>query len=303
MSSADAKDLLSPEELSALLTELKSAGDDDGPFAESAAARLAPLARVLNEFAEDQSRSLSTLHQRSIELQLLDFDELSMKEFGALLLPVDRVLELKLQPGDHTLYLLLGRSFVYGWLALAFGAKPESPMLPVPNRDYTRIEERFLRRAASDLMQQLQFTWSLRSPVEIEAVDLVEVQSLPVDPRKWAMASFDITGLGDICRCRLLLPQELYVQETQDEEKDSERQDVSRALQGAVLEMRVRVGAEAGFSDVPLRQVADLKVGDVLPLEPSDARGLVVCIEETPKYVGERGSLGGRLAVQLIESL
>ena len=303
MSRAEAKDLLSQEELSALLDELRNADSEQASFADTAALRLAPLSRILGEFAEDQSRALSTLHQRSIEFDMLEFDEINLTEFSALLLPTDRVLELKIQPGGHVMYLLLGRSFVYGWLALAFGAKPDSPMLPVPNRDYTRIEERFLRRAASDLVQQLETTWSMRSPVQIERCDLLEAQGLPPDTKKWAVASFDVTGLGDLCRCRLAIPQDLYGSENTDDEAEPRQQELAHALQGEVLEMRVRIRAEAGYSNVPLGKMAELKVGDVLPLEPSDARGLVVRIEDTAKYVGERGSLGGRLAVQLIESL
>ncbi|MDJ0789986.1 MAG: FliM/FliN family flagellar motor switch protein [Myxococcota bacterium] len=303
MAEAEARNLLSKEELAALLDELRADSPARAAFGESTAARFVPLARILGEFAEDQSRALSTLHQRAILLSLIDVEEVTMREFGAILLPTDRVLELWMEPGDHRLLLLMGRSFVYGWLALAFGAKPDSPMMAVPERPYTRIEERFLRRAAGDLVQQLQTTWSFRSQVTIRPGDLLEPASFMAGTERWGMASFDVTGLSDLCRLRLLVPQALYGSDSADEASGEERAEVASALQRAVLDMQVRIRAEAGFAQVPLRQVAELQVGDVIPLEPSDVRGLVVRVEDEAKYVGERGTVGGRLAVQLIDSL
>ncbi len=305
MSETEPRSLLSREELQALLTELRSEAGERGRPSEGDGPRLGRWARLLGEFAEDQSRALSTLHQRSIELELIEMEELDLREFAAMLLPTDLVAELELQPGDHRLYLLLGRSLVYAWLALAFGARADTPSLPVPARPYSRIEERFLRRAAGDLVRQLQTTWSFRSAVTIRVVDLLEPGSLEPEPAPFAMASFDVTGLGDPCRLRILLPSGLYAVEKERESRDvvERRQHLASGLERAVLEVAVRVRAEAGYADLPLRRVAGLQVGDLLPLEPSDPRGLVVRIEEEPKYVAERGSVGGRLAIQLIESL
>jgi flagellar motor switch protein FliM len=67
--------------------------------------------------------------------------------------------------------------------------------------------------------------------------------------------------------------------------------------------MPVAVRVEAGHAEVPLQQVAALQVGDVIPLERSDSRGLLVRVEEEPKYVAVRGAVGARLAVQLVKSL
>lgn len=303
MAEAEARNLLSKEELAALLDELRAESPARAPFGESTAARFVPLARILGDFAEDQSRALSTLHQRAILLSLIDIEEVTMREFGSILLPTDRVLELWMEPGDHRLLMLMGRSFVYGWLALAFGAKPELPMMAVPERPYTRIEERFLRRAAGDLVQQIQATWSFRSEVKIRPGDLLEPASLLAGAGRFGMASFDVTGLGDMCRLRLLVPQGLYGSDSADETSGEERAEVASALQDAVLDMQVQIRAEAGFAQVPLRQVAELQVGDVIPLEPSDARGLVIRVEDEAKYVAERGVVGGRLAAQLIDSL
>jgi flagellar motor switch protein FliM len=55
--------------------------------------------------------------------------------------------------------------------------------------------------------------------------------------------------------------------------------------------------------ELPLRRLASLQVGDLLPLEAADGEGLVVRVENEPKFRAERGSVGKRLAVQLLERL
>ncbi len=303
MSEAEARELLSREELAALLQELREDRGSARSFPDSSSGRLAPVSRLLGEFADQQSRALSTLHQRSIDLTLLDVAEVAMREFQATLLPVDRVIELELEPGGHRLYLLLGRSFLFAWLALAFGAKESTPVVSVPERHYTRIEERFMRRAAAELVRHLEATWSFRSPVQIRIVALVDPESLPPASSKWALASFDARGLGDLCRLRLLVDPGLYAAESESTADQGERAELAVAVQQEVLEMPVRVRIEAGYAQVPLQQVANLQVGDVIPLERADRRGLVVRIEDEAKYLAVRGAVGARLAVQLVESL
>ncbi|MCP3983660.1 MAG: hypothetical protein GY723_04685 [bacterium] len=306
MSEADTKELLSREELAALLDELRAGSGAANAFPETSNGRLVPLIRLLGEFADSQSRALSTLHQRSIVLKVLDVDELAMREFTATLLPVDRVIELRLDPGGHCIYLLLGRSFLFAWLALAFGAKESTPVITVPERHFTRIEERFMRRAAAELVRHLETAWSSRSSVEIRVVDLLEPEFMPQASSKWALASFDVEGLGDLCRLRVLVDYGLYAADAEEAEApvdDVERAGITQGIHREVLEMPVSVRVEAGFAEVALRRVAALQVGDVIPLERSDSRGLLVRIEEEPKYVAVRGAVGAQLAVQLVESL
>lgn len=302
MPEAESRDLLSREELAALLQELQTDRPSTVPFPETASARLIPLARILGEFSEDHSRAMSTLHQRKINLSLLEVVEMTMRDFAALLLPTDRLLCLRMEPEGHDLYMLLGRPFVFGWMALAFGAKESTPIVPVVERHYTRIEERFLRRAGGELVRQLETVWSFRSPVKIEVTDLIEPESLRIEPQKWAMASFDMLGLGDLCRLRLLVPPGLFGAEV-EEEDDADRERVFSSMRAEVLEMKVKVRVEAGHAQLALLKVAQLKVGDLIPLEPAESRGLVVFIEDEAKYVAVPGRVGKRLAVQLAETL
>ncbi len=115
------------------------------------------------------------------------------------------------------------------------------------------------------------------------------------------MASFDVTGLADLCRMRLVLPEGLL--ERNSDAATEERISAWSPVRERMLGMPLRLRVEAGNLELPLRQLASLQVGDVLPLETADAEGLVVRVENEPKFRAERGSVGQRLAVQLLERL
>ncbi len=297
--------ILSREELDAILegaAESRAAGRG-APFrADRNALQTSALASALREFAEEQGRALSTVHQRSLEFSLMSWDPLGLSEFADSLLPEDRVVLLELEPERALGCLLLGRPLLFGWMTLAFGAPATLPRFPIPQRAYTRIEGRFLLRAAGELADQLESTLSRRRPLTVRVAEVVEPRLLPrQSSERFRMASFDVSGLGDVCRLRLVLPEGLL-----DRDSDAaaaERASAWSPVRERMLKMPLRLCIEAGNVELPLSRLASLQVGDVLPLEAADAEGLVVRVESEPKFRAERGSVGQRLAVQLLERL
>jgi flagellar motor switch protein FliM len=306
MSEAEREEgILSREELEAILesvAESKSPARGTPYRADRDALQTSALVRALREFAEEQGRALSTVHQRSLEFKLMSWEPLGLADFADSLLSDDRVVLLELEPGRALGCLLLGRPLFFGWMTLAFGAPAGLPRLQIPERPYTRIEGRFLLRAAHELAAQLESTLGRRRPLTVRVVEVVEPRLLPRQPsERFRMASFEVSGLGDVCRLRLLLPEGLL-------EKDSDAVGAEPAsawspVRERMLRMPLRLRVEAGNIEMSLRELATLRVGDVLPFENADAEGLVVCVEDEPKFRAERGSVGRRLAVQLLDRL
>jgi len=298
-------ELLSREELDALLASVVESGAGEGavpPFRETPSARLAAVSRIVAEYAEEHARSLSALHQRSIEVVPMGLQELTLREFAGSLLPVDRVVVGQLRPGGHGIHIAVGRSLLYAWLGLAFGAPPGLPRTPLPERPYTRIEERFLLRAARDVAQQLASALRQRGPAEIDDLSIAEPEMLPGEGLdRHLVASFDVRGLEDLCRLRLALPAQAM--ELPGPALAAGRPHGPSPLEGPLLDTQVTVRVEAGVVSLPLGRVANLRVGDVLPLERTDPRGLLVRIEDEARFRAVRGAVGGRLAVQLVDRL
>jgi flagellar motor switch protein FliM len=298
--------VLSREELDAILTtvrEARESGQGARPFRigrDRDVPRATPVMRMVGEFAEEWGRVLSTLYQRAVRLELLSAEPLSLRELRDVMLPTDRVASLELRPGAGPVHLLLGRTLLFGWLSLAFGSRTAGPG-PLLERPYTRIEERFLKRAALEIARQLAVSLRLPGLPSEPAVELFEPDMLPeAGGRKHLVLSFELTGFDDVCRLRIALPDGLAGGQTASVERPHRP---GTSLEAPMLDMPVRVRVEAGQVSLSLRRLAELKVGDVLPLEAADTKGLVVRIEDEAKFRAVRGTVGHRLAVQLTDRL
>jgi flagellar motor switch protein FliM len=76
---------------------------------------------------------------------------------------------------------------------------------------------------------------------------------------------------------------------------------VSRAWNPCFDEVRIPVTAAWHGLEIAAREVLDLKVGDVLPLNPASARQIEVCLGGHAKFQGRPGLVAGHWAIELTE--
>jgi flagellar motor switch protein FliM len=307
VSEADpARAVLSREELEAILAGVEERRRVDQEAERGSAAfrphavAPSPLTRRLEAFASEQGRAISALYQHTLRFALLRCEPATLRDLADLLLPSDRVAVTELRPGAPPALIAMGRSLLFAWLTLAFGSRPGTPVGGVPTRPYTRIEERFLRRAAAELARSLAAALDL-SPPEPTAVMLLDPGALPGDPAApHVVASFEVHGFRDVCRLRVVLPEALL----RGGAAEAPRAAPPDAAFGAsLLEMPVRVRVEAGVVELPLERVARLRVGDVLALEPAAHGEFLVHIEDQPRFRAVQGTVDRRVAVQITERL
>jgi flagellar motor switch protein FliM len=302
--SDSAQTLLSREEIDAVLAAVAASGADDARVRREAGATEAPrfvwspLARALRELGESTGRSLSTRFQRSVSLSMIDLRSLPADDFAAALLSSDAPALLRFTPSGAVGAVLVGRTLFYGWLTLGFGGELGKNPLYVPARRYTQIERRQMQRAAAELVARLPRALAPLVATELEIGALVEPELLAAEvaPRLW-VASYEATGFGELGRLRLALPDALFSR-VRDERPASR---ASAALAERLREMPVKLSAEIGTAELPLRQIRDLCVGDVLPLKTSAQSSVLVRVEGQPKFRAVRGQLGQQLAVRITE--
>ena len=317
MSESAGPTLLSREELDALLASAaegalreEQARRSSRPFAgqgegRARPGRLAALARSLEEFAEEQGRTLSTQHQIAITFEATGWEEVSLSEFGATLLETDLVASVQLTPEGGPIgrgYLLVGRGLLFGWMCLASGSRSGSPGA-IPTRPYSRIEERFLARVAKELLGQLERRWRERHPVAASLQGLEEPAAVAERSEGPLLSvTFDVRGMGELCRLRVLLPPAVF--DAAEAPAPAVSGPSPRAgLAEPLLEMPVQLHVEAGSAELSLARIAALQPGAVIPLERADAEGLLVRVEDAAKFRAERGALGGRLAARILERI
>lgn len=297
--------VLSREELSGLLESLSSEATRESQslrtkgLVDPGAGRT-ELTGVAARFAEEQARSLSTLHQTPIHLRFSHWEEITLRKFASAMLPTDRIACLDLGRGGADVYLLLSRPFIFGWMMLAFGAQPGSGNNLVPSRTYTRIEERFLQRAATEVAQ----TFAKALGGDLADGRFVAIAN-PVSlydraKRPYVVASFEVDGLGDLCGMRLALPNTLLDDAAEPPSLPAES---SGMMAEQLLDMPLQLRVQIGFKDASLGEVATLKVGEELLLQQAADNGLVVHVEDVPKYRAEPGNIGGKLAIRITDVL
>ena len=301
--------VLSREELGALLETMADSARQERarqggrPLGISqAVGSRGELLHIAKAFAEEQGRSLSTLHQTSISIHFSQWEEIGLRDFADAMLADDRVARVHLGGGHDEAFFLINRPLLFGWMMLAFGAKPDVGSTVIPDRPYTRIEERFLRRANAEI------GYTLARSVGSLRADEVSVTSLDAPAmlqdraqRPYLVASFEVGGVGELCRFHLAIPTSVVEGgrgEAQSEEP-RERSDLEKELLDVAVDVRVEVGG----AELSLSQVADLRPGSEIPLEAIAGGELIVRIGNTAKFRAERGSGDQKLAVRILEAL
>jgi flagellar motor switch protein FliM len=298
--------VLSREEVEAVLAAVASGSADDPrsrrDVGATDAARFAwtPLARALRDYGDDTARSLSTLFQRKLTFSLIDLRSLPADDFAAAMLPSDAPLLLRFAPAGATGAVMLGRTLVYGWTTLRFGGDVDHAPLYLPDRRYSRIEQRQLQRAAEELLGQLARALEPVAKQSIEIGQALEPDMLAAEiaPRLW-VASYEIAGFGELARLRVALPEALFVRGQDVRTARPPRAHAPERLH----DMPLRLSAEVGSAELPLRGVRALRVGDVIPLRSSAPDGVLVRIEGRPKFLATRGQIGAQLALRITERL
>jgi len=259
------------------------------------------LVEIAKRFGLEQGRSLSTLHQTPIRFSFSHWEEINLRQFASAMLATDRVAKVDLDDRGEHVYFLLSRPLVFGWMMLAFGARPGGAIDPLPARAYTRIEERFIQRAAENVASVFAKTFSREDayrPRVIAIEDPAVLYNRSKQPHR--SISLDVDGFGEPGVLRVAIPLSL-MNEERTEQSTRQLGPPPDELAGQLYETPVDVRVELGYAEVSLSDVAQLRVGDELRLHRCHGGGLVVNVEQSPKFRAETGKVGNQLAVRITE--
>ena len=306
--SADRENALSREELDALLEEMPRLLEAEAAERDSGASRLADieLQRANREFAFDAGLLLSNRHQRVIHLALIGHREIQVHELAELMLPTDVCASFRVLPRDEVGFVLLSRPFFFQLLGMTFGAGPTIKPTRPPTREYTRIERRFYERATREIIERLEIAWKRLVPVELAwgrlasraAVAQAEAEAAE---RSALLATFDVKGLAEPCRLRVVIPVEPF--QRTDRARLPPRSAGPTAEGISLSEVPIRLRARVGSLAMSLAEVAALRPGQIVRLDAPADGSIEIQIGDEVRFKGLAGTQGPRRAVQLTEEL
>jgi len=262
------------------------------------------LGEVYDKFGALLNGSLSTLLQRSIEVQFVSTQMVQYQEFiEACSAPTSFAL-FSMEPLIGTAVLAVEPGLAFSLIDTMFGGqgKPVSRI-----RDFTLLEQRMIAKLAGEVLGQLQKAWQIVYPVRItsrkteskpEYVHMVSPHDMVVIT-VFAVKGKEFTGNLHLGLSYLMLePIKDQLSQKYLREKDIEN-TWGRPLRRLLQDIPVTLIAELGRTRQTIGSILNMKVDDILLLPTGPEDSIALSIDHVPKYLAYPGVIKGNRAVEI----
>lgn len=316
------QDLLSQDEIDALLhgvddgdIETEDDGDATGvrSYDLSTQDRIVrgrmPTLEMINErFARYTRISLFNLMRRNADVASGGVQILKFGEYVHTLYVPTSLNLVKVRPLRGTGLFILDAKLVFKLVDNFFGG--DGRHAKIEGREFTPTEIRIVQMMLEQVFVDMREAWNAVMKVQFEYVGSEVNPSMAniVSPSEVVVVStFHIEldgGGGDLQLC---LPYSMIepIREVLDAGVQSDVDDVDErwvtALQQDILDAHVPVNATVVREKISLRRLANLKKGDVIPVEMPET--MIVTANGVPVFHGKLGQCDGNLAIQIVDKI
>lgn len=315
----ESKELLSQDEIDALLQSV----DEKNPIEEPPAApnearkydlasrdrivrgRLPTLEMINERFARHWRIGLFNMLRRAAEVKIKGVEMVKFSEYLHSLQVPSNLNLIRMKPLKGTALLVIEPRLVFSVVDGYFGGDGRFPS-KIDSREFTLTELRVIQLLLKQTFHDLSEAWLPLMPVEFEYISS-EVNphfANIVGPREYvAVSRFLIELEGGSGELHLMLPYSMLepIRDLLDNGLQSDRAERDDSwtvlLRQQIEESEVGVSSNLCEVSISLRQLSQLKVGDILPIEL--AKRIPLCVEGVPVFEGEFGVSNGRNAIQI----
>lgn len=318
-----ADDILSQEEVDALLrgvtgeseeAESEGAGEgirtyDIGRQERIVRGRM-PTLEIINErFARNFRLGLFNLIRRTAEISVGPVTVIKYSEFVRNLIVPTNLNMVHVQPLRGTALFVMDPNFVFLVVDNLFGGDGRYHMR-VEGRDFTPTEQRIIKKLLDVVFDEMEKAWASIYPVKFEYVRSemnTQFANIATPTEVVVVTTFNIelgSGGGDFHVC---MPYSM-IEPIRDQLTSTMQADRAEADERWVHQMSLQVQdaevelvANLGHSAVTLRQIMDLKLGDVISLDIPEA--VVAHVDGIPLFRCHYGQKNGQLALKVAKVL
>jgi flagellar motor switch protein FliM len=313
-------DLLSQDEIDALLHGVDSGAiETEEPPPEPGVARSydfssqdrivrgrLPTLEMINErFIRTWRIGLFNLLRRSADLSVRGIEMIKFSEYlHSLYVPTNLNL-IRLKPLRGVGLVVFEPKLVYTVVDNFFGGDGRYPA-KIEGREFTATEMRVIQLLLKQTFTDLVDAWAPVMNVDFEYINS-EVNphfANIVSPREYVVVSrFHVELDGGGGELHITLPYSMLepirelldagIQSDRVHEDDTFRESVNDLLRGA----EVTLSSILTEKRISLRQLTNLKIGDILPIDLP--KSIPVCVEQVPVFTGEFGISNGNNAVKI----
>lgn len=276
---------------------------DHGPLHQ----RMPGLGAIQERFTNLLSTSLSTVSGAQVDVTPAEMVSVPLGEFFRSI-PLPASLNLfKMEPLRGLSLLVVEGALVFAFVDLFLGGTGQRHV-KLEGKSFTPIELRIIEKIVKVLLEGLEQAWSethklrmvfVRSELDPQFAEIARPDELMVVSR-FQLEIGKLTGQVMICtpfasmeslRGRLrggFRGDALGVDETW-----------KKSLEQKIRELKVIVSCTFGHSQIRGRDLLEIKVGDVIPMEQHPEDPVVVCVEGIPKFAGYVGAFRQNKAVRV----
>jgi len=269
-----------------------------------------PTLEMTNEkFARQFRTTLSGYIRKVVNITAVSTDMMKFGEFLKVL-PVPTSLHLfKMEPLRGTALFVVESKIIFTLVDVVFGGTGKE-FFKIEGREFTPIESNIIRKIVLAALSDLEKVWQplienkvsyQRSEVNPQFAHIVSPTDLVV------VTNFEVeveytTGLVSICfPYAMLEPLREKLQAGYQSEELGVDQAWAEKFRNSLNACSVELMVELGTTSLTLRDVLNMKKGDVIPLE-QDAEGpLTLFIEGVPKFHCFPGTFRNNLVVKIVD--
>lgn len=317
-------DLLSQDEIDALLHGVDDVEEDDAEldghegeavsFDFSSQDRIVrgrmPTLELINErFARHMRISLFNMLRKTAEVSINGVQMVKFGEYQNTLYVPTSLNMVRFRPLKGTALITMEARLVFILVENFFGGDGRFHAR-IEGREFTPTERRVIQMLLKLVFEDYKDAWAPVMGVEFEYIDSEVNPAMAniVSPTEViVVSSFHIEldgGGGDF---HVVMPYSMVepIRELLDAGVQSDKMDTdvrwSMALRDEIMDVNVDLHAKLLDTTLSLRDLMELRAGDIIPVEMPDA--CTVFIEDLPTYRAKMGQSNDKLALKITEKL
>jgi len=317
-------DLLSQDEIDALLHGVDDVEEEEVEVAEvdssaieydfSSQDRIVrgrmPTLEIVNErFARHMRVSLFNMMRRSAEVSINGIQMIKFGEYIHTLFVPTSLNMVRFRPLKGTGLITMEARLVFILVDNFFGGDGRYHA-KIEGREFTPTERRIIQMLLKLIFEDYKEAWAPVMDVSFEYLDSEVNPAMAniVSPTEVVViSSFHIEldgGGGDF---HVALPYSMLepIRELLDAGVQSDKEDTdlrwSKALRDEMMDVQVEISATLLDVDLPLQQVMELEVGDIIPIEMPEH--VVMFVEDLPTFRTKMGRSRENVALQVTERI
>ena len=264
------------------------------------------LEEVYDKFARMVRDELASTLQRSLVIEFVSSELVKYQEFITAFSSPTSFNVFGMEPLMGNALLCFESNLVFSLIDCLFGGdgKPSTKV-----REFTQIEQRMIKKVASDLLARFEKSWSTIYP--INAV-LKKTETKPefvqlVPPNDAMMiVVFAVKGQEFSGNFHLAIPY-LMLEPIKEKLSPKYLREKDRGytwgpqLKELLKDTSVTIIAELGKTKQTVRELLNLHVNDLIKLKAGPEDLISISVDQVPKYSGYPGIIKGNRAVEIVK--